>query len=124
MPYAAERAGAAIRYYLERALKDPKWAWAMVNISTGGPIFGAETYRLAQRTAEEGIAAKEFELTGPNSGRDLVLGATLAAMMTQLRNSPSSTYPASVARHVLRGMGVPKDRVEQIVSMPLPVPVC
>lgn len=120
MPHAAERVGAAVRYYLERAMNDPKWGWAMVNISTGGPIFGADTYQHAQWTAEEGIASGEFELTGPNSGRDLQLGATLAAMITQLRNSPSPTYPVSVARHILRGMGVPKDRVEEIVKQPLP----
>lgn len=123
MPTAAERAGSAIRYYLDRAVRDPKWAWAMVHVSASGPIFGADTYRHAQATAEDGIATGEFELTGPNSGRDLQLGATLAAMKTQLTNSPSANYAASVARHVLRGMGVPKDRVEEIVSMPLKDPM-
>jgi len=120
MPHAAERVGSAVRYYLERALNDPQWAWAMVNISAGGPIFGADTYQHAQWTAEEGIASGEFKLTGPNSGRDLQLGTTLAAMITQLRNSPSATYPQSVARHVLLGMGVPSERVEDIVATPLP----
>ena len=119
MPLAAERAGFAIRYYLDRALEDPKWAWAMVNISAGGIIFGAETYKQAQRTVEEGIESGEFELTGPNSGRDILLGTTLAAMVTQLRNPPSPSYAASVARHVLRGMGVPKERVEEIIQRPL-----
>lgn len=123
MPTAAERAGSAIRYYLDRAIRDPKWAWAMVHVSASGPIFGADTYKHAQATAEDGIATGEFELTGPNSGRDLQLGATLAAMKTQLTNSPSPSYAASVARHVLRGMGVPKDRVEEIVSMPLKDPM-
>lgn len=121
---AAERSGMAIRYYLERARKDRKWAWAMVNVSAGGaPIFGRETYDQAQRTIEQGIASGEFELTGPNSGRDLLLGTTLAAMVTQLRNSPSSTYPVSVTRHVLQGMGVPRRRVEEIIKKPLPDPV-
>lgn len=120
MPHAAHRAGAAVRYYLERAMNDPQWAWAMVNISAGGPIFGADTYQHAQWTAEEGIASGEFKLTGPNSGRDLQLGTTLAAMITQLRNSPSPTYPVSVARHILLGMGVPSERVEEIVASPLP----
>lgn len=123
MPTSAERAGAAIRYYLGRAKSDPKWAWAMVNISAGGMIFGAETYRQAQLTIEEGIASGEFELTGPLSGRDILLGSTLAAMVTQLRNNPPVTYPASVARHVLRGLGVPKNRVEEIISRPLPDPM-
>lgn len=123
MPTAAERAGSAIRYYLDRAVRDPKWAWAMVHVSASGPIFGADTYSHAQATAEDGIASGEFELTGPNSGRDLQLGATLAAMKTQLNNSPSLSYAASVARHVLRGMGVAKERVEEIVSMPLKDPM-
>jgi AcrR family transcriptional regulator len=123
MPRAADRAGSAIRYYLERARKDPKWAWAMVNISAGGPIFGADTYAHAQRTTEEGIESGEFDLISAESGRDLQLGATLAAMITQLHNPSSPTYPAVVARHVLRGMGVAKKRVEQIISRPLPDPM-
>lgn len=120
LPFAAERTGYAIRYYLMRARLDPKWAWAMVNISAGGIIFGAETYRHAQQTVAEGIEAGEFELTGADSGRDMVLGTTLAAMVTQLRASPSDSYPESVTRHVLRGMGVAKERVEEIIARPLP----
>jgi AcrR family transcriptional regulator len=123
MATAAERAGAAIRYYLERALQDPQWAWAMVNISAGGPIFGAETYRHAQVTIEQGIASGEFDLPGPNSGRDLLLGTTLAAMVTQLHNPPSATYAASVTRNVLRGLGVAPVLVEDLVQRPLPDPL-
>lgn len=123
MPTAAERASAAIRYYLGRARQDSKWAWAMVNISAGGIIFGAETYQEAQNTVNEGIASGEFELAGPNSGRDMLLGTTLAAMVTQLRNPPSDNYPVSVTRHVLRGMGVPSSRVEEIIARPLPDPM-
>jgi AcrR family transcriptional regulator len=118
---AAERAGFAIRFYLERARRDTQWAWAMVHISARGPIFGQDTYEHAHRTAEEGIASGEFDLPGPNTGRDLQLGTTLAGMVTQLRKPPSSTYAASVARHVLWGMGVPRERVEEIVSKPLPL---
>ena len=120
MPSAAERVSAAVRFYLERAVQDAQWAWAMVNISAGGPIFGAETHASAQRTAEEGIASGEFELTGPESGRDLQLGAGLAGMITQLKGPPSPDYASSVTRHILRGMGVPKDRVEAIITQPLP----
>lgn len=54
MPTAAERAAAAIRYYLNRAAADPKWGWAMVNISSGGPIFGEDTFVAARQTANRG----------------------------------------------------------------------
>lgn len=119
VPEAAERAGAAIRYYLGRARQDPKWGWAMVNISAGGIIFGAETYAQAQLTVEEGISSGEFELTAPNSGRDMLLGTTLAAMVTQLRTHQPEGYAAAVARHVLRGMGVAPEKVEKIIKRPL-----
>ncbi len=122
MPTAAERASAAIRYYLQKASDDPKWGWAMVNISGGGPIFGQDTYDHAELTTRQGIQSGEFEI-GPNTGRDIQLGATYAAMITQLHNSPSVTYPASVARHTLLALGVPKERVEVIVSLPLPLPL-
>lgn len=123
LPTAAERASAAIRYYLERALHDPKWGWAMVNISAGGPIFGQDTYEHAQATAEEGMASGEFEILGPHTGRDIQLGTTHAAMITQLRNQPSPTFPASIARHVLLALGVPKPRADEIVAQDLPDPL-
>lgn len=122
MPDGAERVSAAVRYYLDRALKDPKWAWAMVHISTGGPIFGAETYACTQHTADVGITSGAFADVDPDSARDLQLGATLAAMITQLRHAPSPTFAVSVARNVLRGLGVAKERVEDIVRKPLPDP--
>ncbi|MGH6652188.1 MAG: TetR/AcrR family transcriptional regulator [Sphingopyxis sp.] len=123
LPTAAERAGAAVRYYLERALHDPKWGWAMVNISAGGPIFGQDTYEHAQATADEGIATGEFEIPGPHTGRDIQLGTTHAAMITQLRNQPSPTFAASIARHVLLALGVPKARADEVVAQDLPDPL-
>jgi AcrR family transcriptional regulator len=123
LPTAAERAGAAVRYYLERALHDPKWGWAMVNISAGGPIFGQDTYEHAQATAEEGIATGEFDIPGPHTGRDIQLGTTHAAMITQLRNQPSPTFAASIARHVLLALGVPKSRANEVVAQDLPDPL-
>lgn len=123
LPTAAERASAAVRYYLERALHDPKWGWAMVNISAGGPIFGQDTYEYAQATAGEGIATGEFEIPGPQTGRDIQLGTTHAAMITQLRNQPSPTFAASIARHVLLALGVPKARADEVVAQDLPDPL-
>lgn len=122
MGRAAERVSAAVRYYLTRAHDDPKWAWAMVNISATGPIFGAEAHGYARQTAEEGIASGEFDMTSPEAGCDIQQGATLAGMMTQLRSSPPPDYPQQVARHVLRGLGVPNDEVEEIVGCNLPEP--
>lgn len=120
MTTASERVSAATRYYLQKAVDDPKWGWAMVHISAGGPIFGADTYARANSDVEYGIMKGEFLLPGPNSGRDLILGTGLAAMITQLRDSPSPTFPASIARHCLLGLGVSRARSDEIVARPLP----
>ncbi len=119
LPTAAERCGAAVRYYLSRALKDPKWAWAMVHISAAGPIFGADTYSHAEATAAQGAVSGEFDAPA-NVGRDIQLGITLSAMMTQLKDPSLTTYPETITRHVLRALGVSAARIEEIASQPLP----
>lgn len=124
MPSAAERAAAAARYYLERALKDAHWGWAMVNISAAGPIYGAETYELAQKTAQQGMESGEFELSSSEIGRDAQLGIGLASMISFLRTppSPSREYPLLTARHILRALGVTETRIDEILKMDLAAP--
>jgi AcrR family transcriptional regulator len=122
MSDGAERTNAAMRYYLERARRDPQWGWAMVNISAHGPLFGAETYESALRTVEEGIERGEFDLEDARFGRDMILGTCLAAMITQLREGSPESQPVMVSRHILRSLGVREARVAEIVAKPLPPP--
>ncbi len=118
----AARTSAAMRYYLERARSNPNWGWAMVNISATGPLFGAETFASALATVEEGIARGEFAVEDARVGRDMILGTALAAMITQLREGASEDQPKMLARHILRALGVPRDRVEEVIARPLPPP--
>ena len=117
-----ERVDAAVRYYLTRARQDSKWAWAMVHISAGGVIFGAETYESCIETMHRGIASGVFGLTDGSVGRDLNLGTCLAAMITQLRSSPGEDFAQTVSRTILRGLGVKAARIESIVTRTLPDP--
>lgn len=121
LPTAAERISAAVRFYHQRAIDDPKWGWAMVHISGGGPIFGADTYAHAQADVEFGIARGEFLLPDFNLGRDIILGTGLAAMITQLRHSPSAGCPRTIARHILLGLGVSPRKAESITDQSLPI---
>lgn len=120
LPEAAERVAVAIRYYLARAVRDPRWAWAMVNVSAGGPIFGLDTHEAARLTTLEGIAMGEFDLPNAELGRDLQLGAGLAAMITLLREPQKTDYAEQVASRVLLAMGVERARISDIVARPLP----
>ena len=120
MPSAAEQADVAMRYYLSRARSDPQWGWAMVNIGATGPLFGAETFASALHTVADGIAAGEFILKDATVGRDLVLGACHAALISHLRDGSPDDQPRLVSRSVLRGLGVPPDRIETILLRNLP----
>ena len=120
LPDPRLRSAVAVRFYLRRARKDPKWGWSMLNMSASGLIFGAETYRQAQRTLEEGIASGHFPIKSASLGRDILLGTALAAMGSLVRETMPEDYPEIVAGHILAALGVPLDEARAIARQPLP----
>lgn len=115
-----ERASVAIRFYLRRALDDPKWGWSMINLSATGFIFGLETFRQAELTIKEGMAAGKLTVADSAAGRDVVLGTSFAAMSTMLRDKPMSDYPEMITQNILEGVGVPTDEAREIAHRELP----
>lgn len=103
---ARERAAVAIRCYLHRVRAVPRWGRSMINLSASGIIFGAETYRQAEQTVAEGMAAGQFTVSDRALGRDAVLGTTIAAIATMLREEKGADYPEAVAEIILRALGV------------------
>jgi AcrR family transcriptional regulator len=116
----AERAAAAIRFYLERGVRDSRWGWSMLNLSANGIIFGAETHRQAEQTVKEGIASGAFQLASSAIGRDLILGTTLAALATHVRSDPGPEFIPQVIEQILLGLGVPRAASREIARRPLP----
>jgi AcrR family transcriptional regulator len=115
-----ERASAAIRFYLGRVREDARWGWSMINLSANGVIFGAETCRQAEQTVREGIAMGKLGIGNSAIGRDIVMGASLAAMATMLRDDPGEDYPRQMAESILMGMGVPAADASEISRRPAP----
>lgn len=116
----AEGSNAAIQYYLENARRDPAWGWAMVHLSAFGPSFGAESWDACYRSIAKGIEAGEFDVPNATVGRDLMTGAVLAAVRTLLGSDGERLQPKTVAFHVLRALGVPDARAQEVVDGPLP----
>lgn len=121
MADGAERTATAIRYYLERGRTDSRWAWSIVNLSASGIVFGAETYEQARQTVAGGMSCGMFRLPDVRIGRDLLLGTTLSALFTQLREETGEDYPGEVARTVLIGLGCAPDIAATVVAAPLPL---
>lgn len=115
-----EHASVAIRMYLERARRDRRWAWSMINLSASGFIFGAETYARAEATVQLGMDAGELRLKSSALGRDIILGTALAALKTMLKEDPGEDYPSLVAEHILIGLLVDPESAKEIANRALP----
>src|SRR5262245_244650 len=116
----AEGSNAAIQHYLNYALRDPAWAWAMVHLNAFGPTFGAEAWEACHRAISKGIEAGEFDIPNATVGRDLMTGTVLATVRTMLRSDGDRPQPRVVSLHVLRALGVPAARAKEIAEKALP----
>lgn len=110
----------AIRFYLRKARSDPQWALSVVNISSHGKVFGAETFQRAEDNVQEGLDAGRFKLHNSALGRDIVLGTCLAAMCTIIEQDTPEIYPELVAGHVLMGLGLEFDDAKNLGTTELP----
>lgn len=115
-----EQCTVAVRYYLRRAQKDRRWAWSMLNMSASGEIFGTETFKQALRTITDGVENGALQVPNAELGRDILLGATLAAMGSIAKRDMPEDYPEIVAGYILCGLGVERETAKSIAHMPLP----
>jgi len=115
-----EKAAAAIRFYLNKVPEDARWGWSMINLSANGVIFGAETFRQAELTVVEGLQAGLLTVPCSAIGRDSILGTTIAAISSMLREDHGSEYPMQIVQSILMSLGVNRDDAIEISSRPLP----
>ncbi len=120
IPDARVRSSCAVRFYLQRAQADRRWAWSMINLSAAGLIFGAETFHQAEQTVREGMDDAVFRIPSVELGRDLLLGTTLAAMASIVRGGLAEDYPEQVAASILFGLGVPIGEARIFAAQALP----
>jgi AcrR family transcriptional regulator len=114
------RAATATRMFLHKARRDRSWAWSMINISSSGIIFGAETFKNARLTVQRGIDEGYFDVPDARVGRDLIMGASLAAFGTMTREEVPEDFPDQLACRVLIGLGLDPELAKELVSRKLP----
>lgn len=123
VPGGAFRLAFALRYQMHKSREDPAWGWAMVNLSAGGPIFGEEAYSYATEAIKEGIITEQFVVASVEIGLDIVMGTTLAAMITLLRGDQSEDYPEAIVAHIYRALGVSETLTQRCITAILPDPM-
>ena len=120
MGSAAARTAAAVRYYMQAAIDNPRWGWAMVHTSLGSDVFGPEVSDRAKSTIQEGIDSGEFRIASAELGKALLLGAGLAGILDIVRGRVGADYPRAMARHTLMGLGVDPKVADDLVRARLP----
>lgn len=118
---APRRIAKGTKYYLTKAIADPSWGWAVVNMSLNSPkLFGEETFNQVTTTLAKGLTDESIKLRDLDAGRDMFLGAILAALLHILHGNPVDNYVADMTVVVLRGLGVSCAKAERIAYEPLP----
>ncbi len=120
LPNPAARTAAAVRYYMQAAIDNPRWGWAMVHTSLGSDVFGPEVSARAKSTIQEGIESGEFTIASAELGKALLLGSGLAGILDIVRGRVGADYPREMSRHILMGLGVKPARADELISSPLP----
>lgn len=115
-----ERTAAAIRFYLTHVVEDEEWGWGMVNIGMGVGFFTAIVSERAAETIQQGIDAGDFTIPNAQAGRDILMGAGLAAATTLLNGQAADDHIETVAAGVLQALGLPAARALQLARIELP----
>jgi uncharacterized protein YoaH (UPF0181 family) len=84
-------------------------------------IFGAETFSEAELTVVEGIQAGLLTVPCSAIGRDSILGTTIAAIASMLREDHGPDYPVLIVQSILMSLGVSRTDAIEISGRPLPV---
>ncbi|WP_226341229.1 TetR/AcrR family transcriptional regulator [Gemmobacter serpentinus] len=116
----AEQSAVAIRYYLHAAAKNPAWGWAMIHSSAPGHTFGETVWHNSLVTIRRGRDEGLFHISSAEIGRDILMGAVSAAMVSITRGGTSARYPEEVTEHILMSFGMPPAVAHEIANRPLP----
>jgi len=115
-----ERTCAAIRFYLTHVIEDREWGWGMVNTGMGIGFFPVSVSERVTSTIQEGIDSGDFTISNAQAGRDILLGAGLAAATTLLNGKAAPDHIANVAAGVLQALGLASERAWALAFGALP----
>lgn len=113
---AVDRTAIAMRAHLEWATSDPRICAFFARV----PQVTELGRREASATLREGVASGDFNVSNVNAACDLIVGS-LAETVRQAALRPITAQRSSeVVTLVLAGLGVPHERIRQVMALPLP----
>ena len=116
----AERMAIGGRRYAWLAEVAPQWALLMLDVAAAAPELLGHTRGYVLADLRLGVKQKAFRIASEEAAMDLINGAGTHAMRSIALGLAPPMHGADVAACVLRGLGVPHEKAEEIARRPLP----
>jgi AcrR family transcriptional regulator len=112
----ALRMATAIRMYLRWASLDAEWCAFMAKI----PQIGLIADRRSKRDLRQGSETGVFRYASAAAAHDLIVGASQQAIRRMAEGPMPARQADETVTLILRGLGVPERRIDEILRSPLP----
>ena len=110
----AERFGLGVRLFMGKAQSDPVWCRFIVRTWAVGEL----EYPL--RDIRQGVQQKLFHTPSIEAARDLQMGTLREAMLRIISGQVPVGYAEQIAAICMQGLGLERQRIAQIMALPLP----
>jgi AcrR family transcriptional regulator len=116
---AVERVSLATRRFVELAVAEPSWGWALVRAVGFLPDLRRQVVAYLRADLERGVRQGDFTVEVDDLLCDVFAAMLTAALMARLRGDSGPEAGARVAALQLRMLGVEPDRAESVAARPL-----
>ena len=116
----AERMAIGGRRYVWLAEVAPQWALLMLDVAAAAPELLVHIRKFALADLRMGVKQKAFRIASEEVAMDLINGAGTHAMRAVALGLAPPSHGADMAACVLRGLGLPYEKAEEIAHRPLP----
>ena len=116
----AERMAIGGRRYVWLAEVAPQWALLLLDVAASAPELLLHIRQYALADLRLGVKQKAFRVASEEVAMDLINGAGMHAMRSVALGLAPPSHGADMAACVLRALGVPHEKAEEIAHRPLP----
>lgn len=108
------------RRYMWLARESPAWALLVLQVAAAVPQLGEVVRSYALADLKLGVRQKSFRIVSEAAAMNLIQGTVSSAMQAIALGAAPKGHDVAVAATVLRGLGVPADKADEVAALKLP----
>jgi AcrR family transcriptional regulator len=109
-----------LRSCLEQSTDDPVWGWFLIRTMLSGQQIRTVIADRLRRSIEGGVAAGVFAVEDVEMARHVIGGLLLLGTLKIVNGETERDYPVRLVETALKTLGVPADKVRNVLARPLP----